>query len=176
MVSGKGMKKYLIDIFRMRNQLHQFEYEIDEVFFESFDQDLVNNGKLNAKIDLLKSDSFISMAIDLQGTVKLVCDRSLEEFNHKIEESNKVIFKYGEEEREIDHDVVMITHDTQQIDVGQYIFEFVSLAIPMKKLHPKYRESDEHTGSWVFSSERNEDRETDQADPRWEQLKKLKKN
>ena len=169
------MKKIAIDIFRMRNQLHQFEYEIDEGFFENFDQDLVGQGRISAKIDLLKNDSFIRMEVGLQGTVKLICDRSLDEFLHPIEESHKVIFKYGEEEREIEHDVVMITRNTQQIDVGQYIFEFISLAIPMKKLHPRFMEHEDEYDPWVYYSEAPEDEPAADPDPRWEKLKKLKR-
>jgi uncharacterized metal-binding protein YceD (DUF177 family) len=169
------MKKFIIDIYRMRNQLHQFEYEIDESFFGNFEQDLLKQGKLHARIDLEKNDSFIHLAVDLQGTVELTCDRSLDKFQHPIEESCKVVFKYGDEEREIDHDVVMITRDTQQIDVGQYIFEFISLAIPMKKLHPRFND-DEGYGSLVYSSENIEEEQAVKLDPRWDKLKRLKKN
>lgn len=169
------MKKFIIDIYRMRNQLHQFEYEIDESFFGNFEQDLLRRGKLHARVNLEKNDSFIHLAVDLQGTVELTCDRSLDRFQHPIEESCKVIFKYGDEELEIDHDVVMITRDTQQIDVGQYIFEFISLAIPMKKLHPRFSD-DEESGSLVYSSGKIEEELTVELDPRWDKLKRLKKN
>ena len=175
MVSGTGMKKFTIDIYRMRNQLHQFEYEIDAGFFGNFQQDLVNDGKLSARVDLEKSDSFIRMTLGLKGVVELTCDRSLEQFQHPIEETREVIFKYGDQECEIDHDVVMITRDTQQIDVGQYIFEFISLAVPMKKLHPRFLD-DEDRGSLVYSSEIIEEEQTGEPDPRWDKLKRLKKN
>jgi len=174
LVSGTGMKRFIIDIYRMRNQLHQFDYEIDESFFGNFEQDLVRKGKLSASVDLEKNNSFIHMAIGLQGTVELTCDRSLERFQYPIEETCKVVFKYGDEECEIDHDVVMITRDTQQIDVGQYIFEFISLAVPMKKLHPRYSDDEEY-GSLVYSSENITEEQIVEFDPRWDKLKRLKK-
>lgn len=177
MVSEKGMRKFVIDIYRMRNKLYQFEFEVDEVFFSSFDQELIRNGKLKAKIDLDKNDSFIGMDVNIEGTVELICDRSLDPYHYPIKEHRKVIFKYGDLEQELDHDVVMITNNTQQLDVGQYIFEFVGLAVPMKKLHPRYEEEDDEFGSLVYSSREESNYEfSPETDPRWKKLNDLKKN
>lgn len=170
----KGMNKYVIDIYRMRNQLHHFQYEIDEAFFGSFEQDLVSSGLLSVKIDLEKNDSFLGLEIGIKGTLELTCDRSLERFQHPIEESRKVIFKYGDEETEVDHDVIMITRETQQIDVGQLIFEFIGLAVPMKKLHPKFMDTDEEFGSWVYRSDEDQEQAPQETDPRWNKLNELK--
>lgn len=176
MVLEKGMEKLVIDIYRLSNKLHEYEFKIDEAFFSMFDQDLVSSGDLNAKIDLDKNDSFIRMSVDINGEVELTCDRSLEKFQYPIHEQRQVILKYGEEEREIDHDVIMITRETQQINVGQYLFEFVGLAIPMKKLHPKFSDNEEEFSSLVYSSQNDETEASDQPDPRWQKLNDLKKN
>lgn len=170
------MEKFVIDIYKMRNKLHQFEFEVDEVFFSSLEQELVKSGKLKAKIDLEKNDSFIGMDVNIQGTVELICDRSLDPYEHPIEEHRKVIFKYGDQEQELDHDVVMITNNTQQLDIGKYIFEFVGLALPMKKLHPRFEDNDDELGSLVYSSSDNSDSEIQaETDPRWTKLNDLKK-
>ena len=176
MVLEKGMEKLVIDIYRLSNKLHQYEFKMDEAFFSMFDQDLVSNGDLNAKIDLDKNDSFIGMSVEINGEVELTCDRSLEKFQYPIHEERKVILKYGEEEKEIDHDVNMITRETQQINVGQYLFEFVGLAIPMKKLHPKFSDNEEEFNSLVYSSQSDATETSDQPDPRWQKLNDLKKN
>jgi uncharacterized metal-binding protein YceD (DUF177 family) len=85
--------------------------------------------------------------------------------------SHKIIFKYGQEEKEISDDMVQITQGTERLELGQYIYEFIALGIPMKRLHPKFQnESDEDT--IIYKSE--EDKQ--EMDPRWEALKKLNKN
>lgn len=171
------MKHYVIDIFRLSNKLHQYEFEIDRSFFQSLDQDLVENGRLKAWVDLEKNDRFISIDIRLEGSVELTCDRSLDLFDQRINESHKVIFKYGDQEQELSEDMMMITSQTQQIDVGQYIFEFIGLAIPMKKLHPRYHDDSPEEGTVVYSSEPDSRRSSDaETDPRWNELKRLKKN
>ena len=131
-------------------------------------------GKLKANIDLDKNDSFIGMDVQIEGNVELTCDRSLEKFQHPINEHRKVIFKYGDQEQEIDHEVVMITGDTQQIDVGQYIFEFIGLAVPMKKLHPRFKDSDDEFGTMVYSSDKPETPNEAETDPALEKITRFK--
>ena len=169
------MKKFVIDIYRLRNKLHQYEFEVDDVFFNNLDQDIVKHGALKANIDLEKNDSFLGMDVWIEGNLELICDRCLEPFRHPISEHRKMIFKYGDREQELDHDVIMITDDTQQIDIGQHIFEFIGLAIPMKKLHPKYDEDSDDYESLVYSSI-DDTESTSEIDPRWDKLNDLKEN
>ena len=174
------MRNFDIDIFRLSNDLHQFDFEIDQAFFESMEQDLVEKGKITVKIDMEKNDRFISMDFDLQGTVELICDRSLDPFDYLIDRQQKLIFKYGDQERELSEDMMMITTQTQKINVGQLIFEFIGLALPMKKLHPRFEsqvEDGNHQDQIIYTSqEEMENSDNAQIDPRWNELKQLKKN
>ncbi|GJM28861.1 MAG: DNA-binding protein [Cyclobacteriaceae bacterium] len=169
------MRKFVIDIYKLSSKVHHYEFDIDDTFFSHFEQDLVDAGSLIAKIELEKNDSFLVMEVKITGTVQLICDRSLDKFQYPLDEMRRVIFKYGDEEQELDHDVVMITSETQQINVGQYIFEFVGLAVPMKKLHPRFTESDEEFGALVYQSNKSQDSVLE-TDPRWSKLNELKKN
>jgi uncharacterized metal-binding protein YceD (DUF177 family) len=98
-----------------------------------------------------------------------------------------MVYKYGSEEKEIDENVFMITRDTPVINVAQLIYEFILLALPLKKIHPDHRnelddEELEVEGGYVYiddelESEDENPESTEEikpVDPRWEQLKKLK--
>ena len=59
--------------------------------------------------------------------------------------------------------------------------EFIALAIPLKKLHPRFKDEEEQdedlsTGKIVYSSEAegDENKNENEGDPRWNILKKLK--
>jgi uncharacterized metal-binding protein YceD (DUF177 family) len=123
--------------------------------------------------------------------VQLTCDRSLELFDHPLDFTEKMIYKYGLEEQEIDEDVYMITRDTPSINVAQLIYEYILLALPAKKIHPDYRnelddEDLEVEGGYVYidtdgeedgaSEDASPEEENKPVDPRWEQLMKLKNN
>ena len=75
----------------------------------------------------------------------------------------------------------MINRDNESLELGQYIFEFIALEVPMKKLHPRYQdeedEDDLSEGKIIYTSNPSEDDRGGDAgdiDPRWEILKKLK--
>ena len=73
----------------------------------------------------------------------MTCDRSLEPFDFPIESKNKIVFKYGDEYQEITDEIIIIPRDTATLELGQYIYEFIALAIPLKKLHPKFQDEAE---------------------------------
>jgi uncharacterized metal-binding protein YceD (DUF177 family) len=83
--------------------------------------------------------------------------------------------------------VLQIVPETQYINVAQHLYDYIGLAIPMKKLHPRFVEEDqereddpEAEGLLIYStgSEGEEDEDDDDEDgpldPRFAALKKLK--
>jgi uncharacterized protein len=178
----KFLRKFDIDIIRLKEGSHEFPFEIGEEFLQHFEgNDIASNGKLNANITLVKRAALIEALFDIKGTVELTCDRSLEQFDHPLHIHQRVLYKYGPEEQEINEEIFVITNDTVSINVAQLIFEFIVLAIPAKRIHPDYKDEDgeeEGTeGKLVYVSEGDEELEEPDEQPEnplWEQLKKLK--
>lgn len=166
------MEAYRVNIVGLSSNVHHFRYEIDDGFFERFGKDLVSKGAFTADVDLEKRETLITANFEIHGEAVLICDRSLESFAYPINVRKQVIFKFGEEDEEVTDEIVIIRRDTAQLELGQYIYEFISLEIPMKKLHPRYAAEEEPgDGKIVYSSP---DEEKEATDPRWDILKKLK--
>jgi uncharacterized protein len=128
---------------------------------------------------LNKQETFLEADFEIKGVAKLICDRSLEPFDYPIKNHHKMVFKYGEEDQELTDEIVVINREAVSLEVGQYIYEFIALAIPMKKLHPKFKDEEENDdeveGKIIYTSGSGEDKnDNEDIDPRWEQLKKLK--
>jgi uncharacterized metal-binding protein YceD (DUF177 family) len=166
------LEAYRINIQGLSTNLHRFEFELGKEFFKRYGTDLVSEGNLVANVNLNKHETFIEAEFHIAGTVKLVCDRSLESFDQNIMIDQKIIFKYGVEEKEITEDVIMITHQTESLELGQLMYEFIGLTIPMKKLHPRFQQEDQE--GIIFTSGADDD--SKETDPRWDVLKKLSKN
>ena len=111
-------------------------YELGADFWELFEDSLVEKGKLTAKVSINKSPRSLQLLFDIQGAVALVCDRSLEVFDYPIQVEKKVDFKWGHETKELDTDLYMIETHAATLNIAQHLYDFVSLAIPMKKIHP----------------------------------------
>lgn len=169
----KQLRAFKINIFGLSNNPHSFDFSFDEAFFAEFEDSLVSKGKGTCHVDLMKSDSMITLDLSIEGSIELECDRSLELFDYPISTKQEVIFKYGDEERELSEDVFVIIKDQQEINIGEFIYEFIMLEVPMKKLHPKFQNDDNESDELIYSDD-SEDKE-EGIDPRWAALKSLKK-
>jgi uncharacterized metal-binding protein YceD (DUF177 family) len=181
-----------IEVIKFKEGRHVIDFEIGDSFFQNFeDNEIVRRGNLTVRVNLNKGANVIELDFEIKGTVQLTCDRSLELFDHPLDFTEKMIYKYGLEEQEIDEDVYMITRDTPSINVAQLIYEYILLALPAKKIHPDYRnelddEDLEVEGGYVYidtdgeedgaSEDASPEEENKPVDPRWEQLMKLKNN
>lgn len=179
----KDLSNYNIDIYKLSNAKHKYLFEVDNAFFSHFDYGLIKKGQAKVQLVLDKRETFIEVLFKINGFVELTCDRSLEKFESEFDLIEGVIFKYGEEEEEISDDIIIISKGTQRINIAQYIYEFIGLTVPFKKIHPKYADEYENdqeaTGVMVYSdiekAKKTEDQEKQaEIDPRWNALKKLK--
>ena len=181
----KEIKKYDINLVKLGNKSHEYEFEIDDRYFELFDQDFVLGGHLQATVQLNKSELLLQFNFLIDGTVRLTCDRSLEEFEQPLKVNETLLVRYGPENLELDVNVFQIVPETQYINVAQHLYDFIGLALPMKKLHPRFaeeeqefEEDEEAEGLLIYTTgsaeEDEDDEEAGPVDPRFEALKKLK--
>lgn len=177
----KVLRKYEIQIYKLSNGLHEFEFILDKEFFDLFDNEIVNKGKLIAKISLEKSETMLQTSFAITGSVELTCDRSLDLFDFPIDLERPFIYKLGDETNELSDEAMVIPRDTQKLNIASIMFEFIGLEIPMKKLHPRFisDEEDDDENILIYSSgdheQMSDNQESEETiDPRWASLKKLK--
>jgi uncharacterized metal-binding protein YceD (DUF177 family) len=178
---GKILTKYDINIHGLEEKVHEFEFEGSKDFFGAFEQDIIESGQFSAKVTLDKSTTMMRLVFDINGILNLVCDRSLEDFEEPFSISEKYIYKYGDRNEVISDEIEIIPFGTPKINVSQHIFDFISLSVPMKKLHPRFRNEDEDPDAelLIYSDEVSEkakekESDTEASDPRWAALLKLK--
>lgn len=189
----KFLRTFDIEVIKFLEGKHEIDFQIDKEFFQQFeDNELLDEGHLTVRVLMDKGANLIEMNFLITGEVKLTCDRSLEDYFESLAINEKIIFKYGAVEEEINEEVYMITRDTPKINVAQFIYEFVLLGLPAKKIHPDHRtefdEDDfEAEGTYAYidgdfeeeieeESNTANDSKEEITDPRWELLKNLKNN
>src|SRR5260370_40260682 len=131
-------KEFNVNILGLSKRVHPFDFQLEEDFFRKYGQEVVAKGKFIAQVSLDKRETFIEADFKINGNANLVCDRSLYEFDYPLTISKKVVFKYGEEPQEISDEIIIITQDQVQLDLGQLMYEFIALNIPMKKRNPAF--------------------------------------
>lgn len=167
------IRNYDIAFTGLKNGKHEFDFEITQAFFELFGTEQeFTDPKITVKVLLEKHSTFLDFTIQTSGTVNLVCDISGKNFDYPIENSIKVLVKFGEEYDDSNEEVITIPHQDYTFNVAQLIYEDVMLSIPMKKISPNLSEEDLKILD-KFSPKAEEEKE-DTSDPRWDALKKLK--
>ena len=159
-------EKYRIDIFKLSNETHDYDFDIDNDFFDLFEFSDIKEGSGSCHVTLAKSPSMITMDFNIEAGLVLTCDRSLDNFDYPIQVNEQIMFKYGDEEADL----------SESVNISHYLFEMISVAVPMKKLHPRFEESEESEDEIIYSSDNQQETTDDEPiDPRWNALKDLNK-
>ena len=173
MVSTRG--SYAVRISGLGEGNHDFSFELDQKFFASFEQAEIEKGNVLAKVVLEKKGGVLALHFSIDGEVEVICDRCLEPFMTKINSSQIIFIKTGESPGEIDDDVVIIGKDDHEIEVGHYMYEFIILALPYKRIHPTDNKGNSSCNQDMLERlnalRSKQSEQNDQTDPRWDALK-----
>tara|TARA_B100001996_G_C18474110_1_gene521157 strand:- start:67 stop:573 length:507 start_codon:yes stop_codon:yes gene_type:complete len=165
----KFINHYNINL-KSLSEKDNFSFDFSKELFSYYDKenDLKSpNGTCNIQIN--KRDGFIEMHFNLIGNVILNCDRSLKEFNFKINKIKKIIIKFEKINDEINDEIVFVKQNTDVINVSKFIYEFFLLSIPLKRIHPSLV-NENNIDNFVFSTKKKKE---NRIDPRFKKLKKL---
>lgn len=131
--------QYIIPLTGQKEGQHDFEFKIENEFFDEYPIIEASGGSLIADVKMMKKKTFLSFDVLLQGNIRLQCDRCLEYYDQDIEFKGSFFAKYSDnpEKEEISDDVIFIHHEEHEIDLKQYLYESISLSIPYKRVHPE---------------------------------------
>ncbi len=175
------MKEFEVKITGLSPGHHTFTLPVTDAFFAHFPESLIQRGNLTAVVDLEKSETMFIAKFLIQGEVELISDRTLEPFMEPIQVQEQIIYKFGEVAEEISDELVIISWTAVHLDLSQPIYEFITLAIPQRKVEPELRGKEQDPASdieLIYKSDADEaeDEDDKSADPRWAELKRLFNN
>ena len=175
------LDQYKIDLIGLKNQEQDFEFVIQDAFFQAMQTDLLQKANVSAKVRIRKSELMIHLEVQLKGVIELICDRSLEPFEYPIDVQERLILQFGDKQESLDDDLEIIARNANYIALAQHFYEYIAMEIPFKKLHPKFAdeidEDEDADVKLIYSSSTDDATEDDKpVDDRWEALKKLSKN
>ena len=165
---------YSIPLGGLKEGRHTIDFEIDNKFFEQFEESEVKEGRLIANICMDKRSSHLDLVIRISGKVRICCDRCLEMFFYPVNCENRLLVKFGKTIDDIDPDILSLPVGEQELDMKRHIYEFILLALPIKRVHPNDKKGNS-TCDPVMLKKLEElivDKEPE-PDPRWNELKKL---
>ena len=89
--------------------------------------------------------------------------------------SAKLVVKFGQKFNDEDDEILVLAHGEHKLFVDQYIFELIVLSLPSKRIHPGVEDGSLKSEMLEILENLKPKENRNLADPRWEQLKNLKK-
>lgn len=151
---------------------HQFNYLIEKAFFESYPYDEFIDTTINLVVDFNKKDTIFELHFIMQGTVRINCDVSGEEFDQPVKSTYNLIVNFGSEFNNENDQILTIPHNEYELDIAQYIYEMIILSVPTKRIHPGVLDGTLQSKA-LDKLEELQNKKKEQIDPRWEKLRGL---
>ncbi len=181
-MSMKTFKEYLIPFVGLKQGIHQFEYQVDNKFLSLFNFEEYNSADVKVALEFNKKSTFFELRFKAEGSVNVDCDVTTEPFNLLISNELFIVIKFGNEFNNENEEIIIIPHGSYEINVSQYIYECIVLGVPSKRVHPGVEdgtlESDilEHLETLAPKETKEESKNDEDIDPRWNKLKNLLKD
>ena len=174
----KELKAYTIPFVGLKIGSHQFDYQIDNTFFEHFEYDEFHKADVKVDLELEKKSTLLDLHFQFNGTVNVNCDLTNEPYDQPISGNFDLVVKFGQEYNDEEEDLLILPHGSYEVDVAQYIYESIVLAVPAKRVHPGVADGTLKSEALdkleeLSLNNQTEQSDEDQTDPRWDDLKKL---
>lgn len=166
-------KEFIIHFQGLKLGVHHFDYTLDAKFFELFSYDELTKAKFKVKLKLEKKSNMMLLDFNFDGELELLCDRCGGELLEPIVGEEQLIVKYGEKNYDNTDDVIVISPTEHELDISQYMFEFVALNMPYSRLHSGEKGSECDLGAINKLTELTSKNEKEEIDQRWSALKQL---
>ena len=170
----KDLKEFDISFVSLKDGINQFEYRIENEFFDFFEYDEFYSSNINVAISFLKKPTLFELNFTFSGWVEVPCDVTNELFKYPLDTSINLIVKFGQEFNDENEEFLIIPYSDYKINVAQYIYEAIVLSLPLKKIHPGIKDGTLH--SEVLDKLRKleiKEEKDKEIDPRWNKLKNI---
>jgi uncharacterized metal-binding protein YceD (DUF177 family) len=171
-------KEFTIPFSGLKLGRHHFDFQIDSSFFDAFEYNEFNSANVKINVVLDKMSTVMEFEMQAKGTVNVACDLTNEPYNQPIEGSLKLVVKFGEDFNDEDDEILVLPHGEHQVNIAQYVYEMIVLAVPSKRIHPGVKDGTLNSDVLEKLEElqpKAEKEEQTNTDPRWDALKSLKK-
>ena len=131
-------REYDIAFVGLKPGLHEYQYEVDDKFFQEYKLADFSNCRARIKLTLEKNTSFMMLKFEVGGIVDVVCDRCGNSLGMDLWDEFNMVVKLVENPDEMnateeDPDIYYLSRTESHLRIADWIFEFVTLSIPMQR-------------------------------------------
>lgn len=114
---------------------HQFDYQLDNAFFEGLEQDEVIGGNCHAQVSIVAREASFSLGLHIEGQVAVTCDRCLDPMQIELDEiEDNFLVKLAREDGE-DDEAIYVNQEQPMLNIGWLLYEEIAVSLPVVHSH-----------------------------------------
>src|SRR4051812_42103680 len=119
-------REFEIAFVGLKPGIHEFIYEIDDRFFEAYQQQDFTNCHASVKLSLDRKPGFMLLKFEIGGSLETNCDRCGNNLKIELWDEFNIVVKMVEDplamnDQEEDPDIYYISQSESHIDVADWI-------------------------------------------------------
>jgi len=165
---------YSIPLNGLKDGHYSYDFELGDDFFEDFGNSEIRNCKIRLVVELTKHSGYYDVVFVMKGEVLVTCDRCLGEYYQAVDSEDRVTVKTGHEFDDSEPELLIIPATHYELDLSQMIYDFVHLALPLRKVHPVDENGESDCDPEVIKLIAGQvDEDEEENAPEWDKLRKL---
>lgn len=117
-----------------------FRFEIGEPFFQAFENSLIKDADCSVRVRVVRHQTLLDIVCEIVGFVVVECDRCLEDLTLKVDIDPRLTVGFGTvdvDEASVEDDVQVIDHTESELNLNQFVYDYICLGLPLVKVHPE---------------------------------------
>jgi uncharacterized metal-binding protein YceD (DUF177 family) len=163
----------IIQFSGLKPGFYKYSFTLDGEFFERWKNDEIRDGNVIFDVEMERKEHLLMFKFQMKGELTTMCDRCLGDLKIPVEGEEHLCVRFSDTEVCDDEDVVVLPEKSFEIDLAQWLYEYAAVRIPMQHIHPE-GECDPEVTKYIKVESGEWKVESEEIDPRWEALKKLK--
>ena len=132
-------REFEIAFVGLKPGVHEFHYDIDDSFFEEFQEQDFWSCQARVTLLLEKNSNFMMLRFQVGGKTEVTCDRCSSNLPLQLFDDFSIMVKMVDNPEEMnegeeDPDIYYIARGESHLSVKTWIYEFVNLSIPMQRV------------------------------------------
>ena len=166
-------EQYQIAFSGLKPGSHTFDFKVGKLFFDQVEDAEIRDGEVAVTVTMVKEERMMDFHFKIHGTVMVSCDRCNELMELEVNGNERLIVKYGDRYYEESEDVQIIPETSHQFDLSPFIYEYIHLLVPIRRVHPEDAEGKSQCAPEILKKLKDLS-EHHAKDPRWDALNQLK--
>jgi uncharacterized protein len=174
-----ALSEYDVAFVKYRNGSYRLAYKIGDAFLENFEYSSLKQGAFRAEVEFIRQETQMEFNFTVSGRALVECDRCLDMFYFPIENTFRLIVRITPDVQEEEEHILYISPSEHKINLAQYLYEMIHLALPMKKICEDGGKEcsrgfvEQYMAGAAGKSELKKTKENEELNPEWEKLKDL---